>query len=121
MKITKQLLSRLGSWEYTGLGLLVLVILALHFSTIMQPNEPVFDEQFYVTDARNILQGVGSVRAEHPPLGKLFIALGIFLFGDNPFGWRFFSVLFGPIETVQRDLFLGHFTAVFGKPELCAS
>ena len=32
---------------------------------------------------------------EHPPLGQLIIASGIKCFGDNPFGWRFFSVLFG--------------------------
>jgi len=97
MEIVKQLAQRLGNWEYTGLCLLVLVTLALHFSTIMQPNEPVFDEQYYVTDARYILQGEGTWHIEHPPLGKLFIAFGMFLFGDNPFGWRFFSVLFGAI------------------------
>jgi predicted membrane-bound dolichyl-phosphate-mannose-protein mannosyltransferase len=63
----------------------------------MQPNEPLFDEQYYVTDARHILQGEGTWHIEHPPLGKLFIAFGMFLLGDNPFGWRFFSVLFGAI------------------------
>jgi len=78
----------------------VLIILVMHFSTIMQPNEPVFDEKFYVTDARHILAGEGSARIEHPPLGKLFIASGMLLFGDNPFGWRFFSVLFGAIGSV---------------------
>lgn len=87
----------MGSWEYTGLCLLVLITLIMHFGTIMQPNEPVFDEQYYVTDARHILQGEGTARTEHPPLGKLFITFGMFLFGDNPFGWRFFSVLFGTI------------------------
>ena len=83
MEIAKQLLYRLGKWEYTGLCLLVLVTLAMHFSTIMQPNELVFDEQFYVTDAGYILQGEGTARIEHPPLGRLFIVFGIFLFGDN--------------------------------------
>ena len=97
MEVVKKLLQRLGNWEYTGLCLLVLVTLALHFSTIMQPNELVFDEQHYVTDARHILEGEGTVRIEHPPLGKLFIVFGMFLFGDNPFGWRFFSILFGAI------------------------
>ena len=97
MEIVKKILRRLDKWEYTGLCLLVLITLVMHFSTIMQPNEPVFDEQYYVTDARHILQGEGTWHIEHPPLGKLFIAFGMFLFGDNPFGWRFFSVLFGAI------------------------
>jgi len=97
MEIVRKILRRLGTWEYTWLCLLVLIILIMHFSTIMQPNEPVFDEKFYVTDARHILAGEGSARIEHPPLGKLFIVSGIFLFGDNPLGWRFFSVLFGAI------------------------
>ena len=97
MEIVKKILHQLGSWEYTGLCLLVLLTLVMHFSTIMQPNEPLFDEQYYVTDARHILQGEGTWHIEHPPLAKLFIAFGMFLFGDNPFGWRFFSVLFGAI------------------------
>ena len=31
----------------------------------------------------------------HPQLGKVLIALGIRLFGMNPFGWRFTGTLFG--------------------------
>ena len=84
-------------WPYLGLGLLVLVTLALHFSIIMQPSELVFDEQYYIADARSIIEGDGTLRPEHPPLGKLFIVSGILLFGDNPLGWRFFSVIFGTI------------------------
>ncbi|HEY93256.1 MAG TPA: phospholipid carrier-dependent glycosyltransferase [Dehalococcoidia bacterium] len=97
MEIVKKLRHQLGRWEYTGLCLLVLLTLVMQFSTIMQPNEPVFDEQYYITDARHILQGEGTARTEHPPLGKLFVTFGMFLFGDNPFGWRFFSVLFGAV------------------------
>jgi len=97
MEIAKQLLHKLGKWEYTGLCLLVIAILAMHFSIVMQPTELVFDEQHYVTDARAILQGNSTLHPEHPPLGKLFIVFGMFLFGDNPLGWRFFSILFGAI------------------------
>lgn len=100
MEIVKQLLHRLSKWEYTGLCLLVIVILAVHFSFIMQPTELVFDEQHYVTEARSILQGGDDLIWEHPPLGKLFIVFGMFLFGDNPVGWRFFSILFGAIGIV---------------------
>ena len=108
MEIAKQLLSRLGKWEYLGLCLLVLVILAMHFSIIMQPDEVVFDEKYYVDDARSILQGDETLRPEHPPLGKLFIVFGMFLFGDNPLGWRFFSVLFGAIGIVLFYLVCRH-------------
>ncbi len=73
MEIVKQLRQRLGKWEYTGLCLLVLVTLVMHFSTIMQPNEPVFDEQFYVADARYILQGEGTERIEHPPRMRILV------------------------------------------------
>jgi len=97
MEIAKQLLYRLSKWEYFGLCLLVLVILTMHFSTIMQPDVVVFDEKFYVDDANSILQGDDTLRPEHPPLGKLFIVFGMLLFGDNPLGWRFFSVLLGTV------------------------
>ena len=100
MEIVKQLLHRLGKWEYTWLCLLVIAILAIHFVIIAQPAEPIFDEQHYVADARSILQGDDTLRPEHPPLGKLLITSGIFLFGDNPAGWRFFSILFGAIGIV---------------------
>jgi dolichyl-phosphate-mannose-protein mannosyltransferase len=82
-------------WRYLGLCIIVLSTVAMHLSVIMFPNEPVFDEQFYVNDAKRISQGLGSERTEHPPLGKLFVLTGIRVFGDNPFGWRFFSVVFG--------------------------
>lgn len=96
----KQLLHRLSRWEYTGLCLLVLVILAMHFSIVMQPTELVFDEKHYVTAARSILQGNGALHSEHPPLGKLFVVFGMFIFGDNPLGWRFFPILFGAISII---------------------
>ena len=34
---------------------------------------------------------------EHPPLGKMLIAAGSLLFGDNPLGWRAASVLAGAV------------------------
>ena len=95
MEKIKRLLLRFSKWEYAGLLMLVLVTLVLHFSIIMTPDEPFFDEQHYIPDARLIISGEGTERPEHPPLGKLFIVAGIKLFGDNPFGWRFFSVISG--------------------------
>ncbi len=33
----------------------------------------------------------------HPPLGKEISALGIMIFGNNTFGWRFFQAIFGAL------------------------
>ena len=46
----------------------------------------------------------------HPPLSKLLMAAGIVIFGDNSFGWRVFSALFGTacvllIYLIARELF----------------
>lgn len=55
----------------------------------------IYDEQCYVSSARALLNGTADTNPEHPPLGKLLIALSIKTFGDNPVGWRFASVLAG--------------------------
>lgn len=64
------------------------------------------DEVHYVPDARDVIRfGTESDTrvptdddgsfVVHPPAGKWFIALGMKLFGDRPFGWRFFGAVFG--------------------------
>jgi dolichyl-phosphate-mannose-protein mannosyltransferase len=63
----------------------------------MRPNSYLFDEIYYVADAKSIIAQDSTLRPEHPPLGKLFIAAGVRIFGDNALGWRFFSVVFGGI------------------------
>jgi len=92
--------SRIWEREYFWLGLLVLLVLILHFSTIMQPAELVLDEKHYVEDARSIIERQDTFRPEHPPLGKLIIVSGILMLGDNPLGWRFFSVIFGTLSII---------------------
>src|SRR5436305_11268543 len=68
----------------------------------------IFDEAYYVNAAR-VIAGIRppagvpyadaplgkDPNAEHPQLAKLVMAGGIELFGDNPWGWRLGSVLFG--------------------------
>ena len=96
----KHLLSRFGKWEYKWLCLLVVIVLVLHFAIIKIPDKPVFDEAHYITDARGIIAGQETIRAEHPSLSKLFIIAGMLIFGDNPLGWRFFSVILSAISIV---------------------
>ncbi len=96
----KERWQQLIRWQYLGLAVLVVVTLALHFIAIRQPAEPAFDEQHYIPDARGILAGNGTFRPEHPPVAKLFIATGMLIVGDNPVGWRIFSVIFGTISII---------------------
>jgi predicted membrane-bound dolichyl-phosphate-mannose-protein mannosyltransferase len=95
MEVAKRWLGRLVRWEYSWLVLLLLLVLFSHFSFINTPEKPVFDEKYYVEDAQAILDDEGQVRREHPPLGQLLVTFGMVLFGDEPFGWRFFPVIMG--------------------------
>ncbi len=96
----KESLYRAYRWEYFWLCLLVVATLVMHFAIIASPPELILDEQHYVPEARNIIEEHEILREEHPPLGKLFFVAGIELFGDNPWGWRFFSVIFGTATIV---------------------
>lgn len=77
----------------------------------------IFDEWYYVNVARVILRLPQSVGAnsqppfvnvppgldpnhEHPPLAKLLIAFSMYLLGNNGFGWRIPSVIFGSIAVL---------------------
>ncbi|RZN34563.1 MAG: phospholipid carrier-dependent glycosyltransferase [Methanophagales archaeon ANME-1-THS] len=52
-----------------------------------------FDEMYFVRTAQQHLKLEEPYEWTHPPLGKLIIALGILMFGMNPFGWRILGVL----------------------------
>ncbi len=54
-----------------------------------------FDEIYHGRTAYEFIQGIYSYENTHPPLGKGFIALGMLIFGVNPFGWRIMGCLFG--------------------------
>jgi len=56
-----------------------------------------FDETWYVPTARTLLKSGEMLHQEHPPLGKLLIAAGMAMFGDDPLGWRAMSALFGSL------------------------
>jgi 4-amino-4-deoxy-L-arabinose transferase-like glycosyltransferase len=60
---------------------------------ITQKNGAYFDEMYFVRTAEEHLKLEEPYEWTHPPLGKLIIALGILVFGMNPFGWRIFGLL----------------------------
>lgn len=54
-----------------------------------------FDEVYHGRTAYEFLHKLTTYETTHPHLGKIIISLGIVIFGMNPFGWRFMSVIFG--------------------------
>lgn len=54
-----------------------------------------FDEIYHARTAYEIVHGMSHYEWTHPPLGKVFISLGVRAFGMNPFGWRIIGALFG--------------------------
>ncbi len=75
-------------------GAMVLFGILLRVQNLAYPTQLTFDEHHFVNNARNYLEAKPDWN-DHPPLGKLLIALGIKLFGDNSFGWRFVPLCFG--------------------------
>lgn len=93
----------------------------------------IFDEWYYVNVARVILrlpQSLGGngkppypdatmgldPNHEHPPLAKLFIAFSMYLFGDNGFGWRIPSVIFGAVGIIVFYLLMKKITKYQSLP-----
>lgn len=95
------------------------ISLALHLFVISFPrDETVFDEVYYTKAGRDLLKGVPS-NLEHPFLGKAWGAMGIALLGDNWFGWRIPSVIFGQLTLIVfyylAKRFLGERNATYAS------
>lgn len=54
-----------------------------------------FDELYHGRTAYEHLHNLEPYENSHPPLGKIFIMLGVWTFGMTPFGWRVAGALFG--------------------------
>src|SRR6204780_2007542 len=97
----------------------------LRFDRLSVPHGVVFDETYYVPDAYGILRhgveinhvsnanallargstqilmGTQGEYVAHPPLGKAMIAVGEWLFGLTPFGWRFAAAVVGTLAILM--------------------
>ena len=88
------------------------------------PKGYIFDEIYYAKNAFSLItsgveldQEGGSEFVVHPPLGKWLIGIGIKLFGNNEFGWRSSSALFGSasvllIYLIAKRLFKSEFLSL---------
>src|SRR3984957_5519753 len=112
-------------WGWAGPLLVTALGAFLRFNRLSVPKAVVFDETYYVGDAWAILQhgveinhvknanallvagsthiraGTRGGRAPPPPLGKMMIAVGEWLFGLTPFGWRFSVALVGSLAILM--------------------
>lgn len=84
------------------LRILLGVLLAVSFwvftwQHIEYPKTYNFDEFHYIPAARNFLILGVMGNTEHPPLGKILIAQGMKIAGDNAYGWRLMSSIFGAL------------------------
>lgn len=86
----------------------------LRFWRLGTPDTYFFDEVYHAFTGREFLHGNPlawefsasppqgfAYEWTHPPLAKLFMAGGMLFFGENPFGWRFFSALFGTLSVLM--------------------
>lgn len=103
--------------------LIAIASFILRIFNLGSPKGFVFDEVYYVDGARDLLKygvEVNGAQPEfivHPPVGKWLIGSGITLFGDNEFGWRFASAVFG---TLLILLFARLIHVLFNSPLLTA-
>ena len=70
----------------------------------------IFDESHYGRTAYDVIHGQEPTEVTHPPLGKVLTGAGVWLFGMNPFGWRFMSALFGTLMVPLMYLFALRFS-----------
>ena len=78
-----------------------------HFSF---KNTTYFDEIYHGRTAYEHLHGMTVYETTHPPLGKVFIMLGVALFGMTGFGWRISGTLFGIAMVPVMYLFVRRLT-----------
>jgi dolichyl-phosphate-mannose-protein mannosyltransferase len=94
-----------GRLSWLLAGTLGVVSLLSRLWDLGYPSDKVFDEAYYPPEAHDLLTwgfeyNRGYSFIVHPPLGKWFIALGEWLFGEDSFGWRFPSAVAGAVAVV---------------------
>jgi dolichyl-phosphate-mannose-protein mannosyltransferase len=87
-------------------GLMILFGVGLRAQGLGFPPHFTFDEHHFVENARPYLSS-GIDRNDHPPLGKLLIALSMRWVGDTPTGWRLFPLCFGLVNIALAGALAG--------------
>jgi dolichyl-phosphate-mannose--protein O-mannosyl transferase len=78
------------------IALLLAVVAALfRLPFLAFPTEEYFDEVYHAKTARQYLVGENPIEWVHPPTAKLLIAVGVYVFGYEPWAWRLPAALAG--------------------------
>lgn len=80
-------------------GIFIFAFGVFHYD-VGWPSRPYFDETYYVPAVHSIFSVRPIVNAEHPPLAKELIAIGVIVDGDTSAGWRLMSGVFGALTLV---------------------
>jgi dolichyl-phosphate-mannose--protein O-mannosyl transferase len=70
---------------------------AFRFPGLGYPAEEYFDEVYHAKTALQYLQGEPPTEWVHPPTAKLLIAVGVWLFGYEPWAWRLLPAVAGTL------------------------
>lgn len=98
---------RARGWAVTAiLTGIAAVVRMVNLGSAADGGTPLFDEKYYAIQAQEMLrnggvednQGFGVV--VHPPLGKQLIAIGEWLVGNTPTGWRLASAVAGIVSVL---------------------
>lgn len=137
----KRYAGRLVRWSgWAGPLLITLVAGITRFWNLGSPKAVIFDETYYAKDAwalihrgfevnwpekvndnvleqgSNITIPTDAAYVVHPPVGKYVIGIGEWIFGFDPFGWRFMTAVLGTLSVLMlcrigrrlfRSTFLG--------------
>lgn len=139
--LSKRAADQVGRWSgWVGPLLITLVAGVTRFWNLGNPKAVIFDETYYAKDAWALIhrgfetnwpekvngdvleQGSDiaiphdAAYVVHPPVGKYVIGVGEWLFGFDPFGWRFMTAVLGTLSVLMlcrigrrlfRSTFLG--------------
>jgi dolichyl-phosphate-mannose--protein O-mannosyl transferase len=98
--------------------------LSIRLWRLSLPTGYIFDEVYYAKNANSLLSSAVELDAQgqaefvvHPPFGKWLIAIGIRFFGNEEFGWRFTSAIFGTLSIllfylIVKKLFNSEFLSI---------
>ena len=92
-------------WVTAFLTTMIVGGVILRIQAVPWPNWFTFDEEPFVKNAHSYALSIAD-NNDHPPFGKMLIAVGMLIFGYNSLGWRFIPLLFG-LQTICLAYWLG--------------